>query len=332
MRHQSDFIVLNSSEIERLLTMDVCIDLMAEALSGLTRDELHQPLRMIIKPRDSAKAMALMPAYRQNPQVLFGLKAICVFPENPAKGMDGHQGAVILFSPETGELNAILNGSSITAIRTAAASALATRLLARDDASDLTIIGAGVQARTHLEAIACVRSLRRVRVVSRNTEDARKFVAENSRRYPFPIEAVAETEHALAGADLIVTCTTASEPVLRREWIAGGAHINAVGACFPTTREIDSATMAAARLFVDRRESALNEAGDYLIAVSEGAISESHIEAEIGELLTGAKTGRRSADEITLFKSLGLAVEDLVCAEYLFRKAKEDGIGTSVPF
>jgi ornithine cyclodeaminase len=220
----------------------------------------------------------------------------------------------------------------VTAIRTAAVSGVATRLLAREDAGDLAILGAGVQARSHLKAMAEVRSLRRVRVASRRLESARAFVKEMAGRHPFPIEAVASVEAALKGADLIVTATSAREPVVQRGWVAAGAHLNVVGASLPAHREVDGATMAAARLFVDRRESTVNEAGDYLFALKEGAIGPDHIRAEIGELLLGSAPGRTSGEEITLFKSLGLAVEDLAAAAHVDRRAREAGVGTWVEF
>ena len=325
-------LILTATEIERLLPMNVCIDLMATTLADLERGELHQPLRTIFRPENARGVMGLMPTYRQGDEASFGLKAICVFPGNPERGLDAHQGGVLLFSGETGELQGVFNASAITAIRTAAVSGVATRLLAREDASELTIFGAGVQARVHLEAMSEVRRLRRVRVVSRNPDRSKQFVHEMAPKFPFPIEPHTNAEEALDGADLIVTCTNSKEPVLRREWISEGAHINAVGACIPTAREIDTATMAAARVFVDRRESALNEAGDYVLAAREGMLTPESIEAELGELLTGETEIRRSAQEITLFKSLGLAVEDLASAEYLFKKASEENVGTRVAF
>ena len=172
----------------------------------------------------------------------------------------------------------------------------------------------------------------RARVASRSLERAQAFAAEMTQRYSFPIEPVATVEEAVRGADLIVTATTAAEPIIQRDWIAPGTHINAVGSSIPTTRELDTATVAAARLFVDRRESTLNEAGDYLFAMREGAIGPDHIRAEVGELLLGTHAGRTSPDEITLFKSLGLAVEDLAAADYVYRKAQAGDAGTWVEF
>jgi ornithine cyclodeaminase len=325
-------LILKHSEVERLLPVRECIPVMSEALVSLARGEVYQPLRMVVRPPTANGAMGLMPSHRSGEQLAYGVKVVCIFPDNPQKGLDAHQGSVMLLSGETGELLALMNASAITAIRTAAVSAVATRILARDDASDLAIIGSGVQARTHIEAMACARQIKRARVASRSYENARRFAEEMRPRYEFPIEPVETVEQAVSGADLIVIATTAHAPIVKREWIAPGAHLNAVGSSIPTTREVDSALMAASRLFVDRRESTINEAGDYLIALGEGAIGPDHIRAEIGDVLIEAERGRTSADEITLFKSLGLAVEDLATAEYLYRKAKEMQAGEWVEY
>jgi ornithine cyclodeaminase len=271
--------------------------------------------------------MALMPSYISGDKEAFGLKAICLFSANTAVGKDTHQGAVMLFSADTGELLAVVNASAVTAIRTAAVSGLATRLLARENAHDLAIVGAGVQAAPHLEAMAQARTIARARIVDVNHDRAREFAERVSASYPFPIEAVKSNEEALRGAEIIVTVTNSTDPVMRREWISDGAHINAVGACMPNAREVDADTMAAAKLYVDLRESALNEAGDYILAAREGAIGPDHIRGELGELLTGKAIGRTSERDITLFESLGLAVEDLAAVEYLHRKAKANQAG-----
>ncbi len=327
-----EILVLDNRQIRELLPMTECIELMADALAALAREEVYQPLRTIVRPPEACGLLGLMPAYRTGEQGAFGLKAICVFPENPAKGKDAHQGAVMLFSRETGELLALMNASEITAIRTAAISAVATRLLAREDAQQLGIIGAGVQARTHLAALGAVRAIRHARVAARNIEHAQQLVREMQPKVGFPIESVGTNEEAVRGADVIVTATSSLEPVINRDWISPGAHINAIGTHSPNSREIDSATMAVARIFTDRRESALNEAGDYLLAAKEGLITPENILGEIGELLIGRKTGRTSATEITLFKSLGLAIEDVVSADYLYQKAKSQNAGTWIGF
>ncbi len=316
--------------------MKECIGVMREALIALAAGKTHQPLRTIIRPPDANGVMGLMPAYKSGDisgdRAAFGLKAICVFPGNPAKGKDAHQGAVLLFSAETGELLAMMNASAITAIRTAAVSGVATGLLARPDAWNLAIIGSGVQARSHLVAMSEVRPIKRCRIASRHIEHAQNFTEEMRRDFSFELEPVETVEAALEGADLIVTATTAIEPIVKREWIAAGAHLNVVGSSTPKAREVDSETMAAASLFVDRRESTINEAGDYLLAARDGVIGPDHIRAEIGEVLKRDKPGRTSREEITLFKSLGLAIEDVFAAEYLYRRAVELKVGNWVSF
>ncbi len=325
-------LILSHAQVEQLLPMAECIAVMEDALGALARGEMHQPLRQVVHPPAAAGVIAMMPAYRGGAEALFGLKAICVFPKNPELGKDAHQGGVLLFRGDTGEPLALINASAITAIRTAAVSAVATRVLARADAGDLAIIGAGVQGRSHLMAIPLVRSIGRARIVSRNAGHARALAAEMQPNFEFPLEVVETVRDAVTDADLIVTATTSLEPVLQREWISPGTHINAVGTYSPRAREIDTATMVAASLFVDRRESALNEAGDYLVAAQEGALGPDHIRAELGEVLIGAAAGRTTLDEITLFKSLGLAIEDLAAASYLYRKAKQYNVGVWVDF
>lgn len=309
-----------------------CIDVMAEALAALQRGEVHLPLRLVVRPPGTQNLMGLMPSHRGGPEPAWGLKVVCISPGNPARGLDMHQGAVILCDGETGEVRAVMDASAVTAVRTAAVSGVATRLLAREDALELAIIGAGVQARVHLEAMAAVRRLEHARVYSRTRERAQALAREARERYPFPIEAVASAEEAVRGAAVVCTTTSSPEPVLRREWLEPGVHINAVGACFPTTRELDTATVAAASLFVDRRESALSEAGDVLIPIHEGAFGPEHIRAELGEVVVGAAEGRTSSEEITVFESLGIAVEDLAAAHFLVRRAEETGAGARVAF
>lgn len=325
-------LVLNHTEVEQLLPMPECIAAMEAAFTSFARGESQQPLRTIFRPSKVNGVMAMMPAFRAGESPLFGLKAICVFPGNAALGKDAHQGGVMLFNGTTGELMALVNASAITAIRTAAVSALATRLLAREDASDLAIIGAGVQARPHLIAISGIRNLKRIRIAAQHFDSAEKLAVEMQPQFSFPIEPVETAEAAARNAEIIVTATTSRQPVVKREWISDGAHINAIGTFSPKAREIDTATMVDATLFVDARESALNEAGDYLLAAKEGAIGPAHIRAELGEVLIGVQPGRTSPDQITLFKSLGLAIEDLAAAAHAYQKANEQGLGEWVEF
>jgi len=312
--------------------MDECVMVMRSALESLARGEVHQPLRMVVRPPKSKGLIALMPSSIAGNCPAFGFKAVCVFHDNPTLGKDAHQGAVVLVSVDTGEMLALLDASAITMIRTAATSAVATDLLARMDASELAIIGTGVQARAHLLAMALVRPIEKVRVVSRDPAHAVRFAEEMSPECTAPITPCRSAEDAVRDADIIVTATNAATPVLAGEWVAHGTHVTAVGSCLPTTRELDGELLRAARLFVDRRESVQNESGDYLMAVEEGAIGKDHIHAEIGETLIGTAEGRRSAEEITIFKSLGLSVEDLASAQYVYGKAKERAVGTTVDF
>ena len=320
-------LVLSHAEVEKLLTMPDCIRVMEEALADLARGKVTNPLRNMIRGEGVPGILGLMPSYRGD----YGLKEICVFPGNPARGLDTHLGGVLLHSGQTGELLAIMNASAITAIRTAAVSAVATKLLARDDAHVLAILGAGVQAKSHLEAIPLTREIRQVRIFSRTREKAEKLVSDNQQPTT-DNRVVGSVEEAVREADIVVTATSSREPIIKREWISPGTHINAVGSSIAGARELDSATMAAASLFVDRRESTVNESGDYLMALREGAIRDDHIQAELGEILIGKAKGRTSREQITLFKSLGLAIEDLASAQFLFGEAKRLGTGTWVEF
>jgi len=314
--------ILDEHMVRRLLPMDECIEVMAEALASLARGEVHNPLRFVVRPPDAPSLMGLMPAYRGGETPLWGLKSVVIAPANAARGLDLHQGFVALFDGETGETRAIMNAGGITAVRTAAVTGVATRLLARQDARTLAILGAGIQGKANLEAMRAVRDFDRVLAWSRTPGRAGAELDG--------VEEVATVEEALRDADVVVTATSAAEPILRREWLKAGAHVNAVGSSIPTTRELDTQTMADAALFVDRRESTINEAGDFLFPQREGAIGPEHIRAEIGELLIGAGEGRRSEDELTVFKSLGLAVEDLAAAEHVLRRAEAENVGTVV--
>jgi ornithine cyclodeaminase len=314
----SDVRILDHDDVTRLLPMAECIDVMAGALSALARGEVHNPLRFVVRPSGEQSLLGLMPAHRGGAQKVWGLKTIAIFPGNSARGLDSHQGFVALFDGETGEPLTLMNAGAITAIRTAAVSAVATRLLAREEARVLAILGTGIQGASHLEAMRAVHDFDRVVVWSRT----RGRIAG--------VEEAATAEEAVRDADVVVTATYAAEPIVERAWLKPGTHINAVGSSIPTTRELDTATMRDAALFVDRRESTVNEAGDFLIPQQEGAIGPEHIRAEIGELLIGSGAGRRDDDELTVFKSLGLAVEDLAAAEYVLQRAEAEDAGVVV--
>ena len=320
-------LVLADHHVHELLGYRECADVMRQALADLARGQIQQPLRTVVKPRDAAGFMGLMPAYSPDG---YGLKALVITPGNPAIGKDAHQGGVLLFAAGTGEPLALVNASAVTEIRTAAVSAVATGLLARAGAAELAIIGTGVQGQAHARALAATRPLTGIRMTGRDLARAREVAAVLAAELGVPVTAVGSVAEAVDGAGIVVTATSSSQPVLRREWLAAGTHVNAVGACLPRGREIDTATMAEAALFADRRESVVNEAGDYLLAAEEGA--DNPVRAELGELLTGTAPGRVSDEEITLFESLGLAAEDLAAAAYLYQKATRVGAGTSADF
>jgi ornithine cyclodeaminase/alanine dehydrogenase-like protein (mu-crystallin family) len=321
-------LVLSGRDVRSLLPYAECADVMRQALAGLARGEIQQPLRTVVRPSGAAGFMALMPAYAADTG--YGLKAICITPGNPGRGLDSHQGGVLLFAPDTGEPLALVNASALTEIRTAAVSAVATELLARPEATELAIIGTGVQAFAHARAVAASRRLSAIRMAGRDLDKVHEKAKELADELRIPLEMTRSVPHAVAGAGIVVTATTSREPVLRREWLSPGTHINAVGACVPGDREIDTATMTGAAIFADSRESLHNEAGDYILAGGEAAIGPAR--AELGELLTGTAEGRRDSIETTLFESLGLAAEDLMAASYVYDQARRLGAGTHAEF
>jgi ornithine cyclodeaminase/alanine dehydrogenase-like protein (mu-crystallin family) len=326
-------LVLGHRDVLAALPPRACAEAMAEVLTEHARGGSYLPLRSVMRPPAAAGLMGLMPGWRgprEDRAAAFGLKAICLMPGNPARGLDAHQGIVTLFDGDSGVPTAILDASAITAVRTAAVTAVATGLLARQDARTLAILGAGTQARAHLRALADVRAFEQVRVYA-PTEAHARAVAEQAGDVRFELSVAPSAQEALRGADVVVTATDAREPVLRHAWLAPGAHLNAVGASTPQARELDTATVAASALFCDSRESLRNEAGEFSLAVREGLIAgEDHVRAELGEVLAGSKPGRRNDGELTLFRSLGLAVEDLAAAQYAVAAAREHGLGTEV--
>jgi ornithine cyclodeaminase/alanine dehydrogenase-like protein (mu-crystallin family) len=320
-------LVLSEQDVRELLDMESCVEAMAEVLAALARGELFQPLRSVVRPPNAPGFIGLMPAHRAGSAPVYSLKEIVVTPTNPRqRGLDAHQGAVLLHDGETGQLVAVLNASSVTEIRTAAVSAVATRALARKDAERVAILGAGVQARSHAEAMRVVLDDPEIRIWARSPEAAEALAAEIGAVVSPSVDA------ALFGAEVVCTTTASSDPVVELRWLARGAHVNAVGSSVPSARELDTATVAASSFFVDRRESAVNEAGDLLLAQSEGAVGDDHIRAELGEVLAGMHPGRVDEGELTVFKSVGIAVEDLAAADLVAHRARERGVGAEVAF
>ena len=317
-------LILGHEDVLAALSPEACEDAMAEVLAAHARGEARMPLRSMVPFEGAAGFMATMPAWRGGDDPVFSLKSLVIVAGNPARGIDTHQGTVTLFDGSTGEPRAILDASAVTEVRTAAVSAVATRVLAREDARVLAILGAGVQGRSHLRALVPVREFEEVRVYAPSRAHA-QAVADGR------ATVASSAEEAVRGADVVVTATSSSQPVISRAWLAPGAHVNAVGASVPSARELDLETVVDGALFCDSRESLRNEAGEFRLALEQGAISgEDHVRAELGEVLAGMAPGRTGPDELTVFRSLGLAVEDLAAAVRAVARARELGIGTEV--
>jgi ornithine cyclodeaminase len=324
-------LLLTEADVRSLLTMPDLIAAMRPAMIDYSTGRAQQPLRTVLTLAGNTAFFGSMPASLPDPAAV-GTKLVTVFGSNHARGLPSHLATIVLFDPETGALMALLDGRYITEARTAAVSALSTDVLARRDAGTLAILGSGVQARSHLEALQCVRQLREVRVWSPTDSHRAAFVRDMEPRAGVPIIAVDSAARAAEGADLIVAATASTTPVLDAADVAPGAHVCAVGACRPTHRELTGRLVARSRLFVDSRAGAAAEAGDVVLAQQEGLIGPDHIAGELGELLGGRLTGRETDDEVTLFKSLGMAVEDLAAAHLAYSRARAQGRGQNVAF
>jgi ornithine cyclodeaminase len=322
---ENGVVVLTSSDVRRSLPMADCVETMAGVFRDLAEGRAVQPVRQVIGVPGGEGSLYVMPGFigRADSGAL-AVKMVSLFPGNAARGLESHQGVVVLFDTNTGGVLAVIEAASLTAIRTAAVSALATRLLALPDASELALLGSGVQAWSHLEAMLAVRPIRRVRVWSRTAEHAASFAHRAADRFGVPVDVCADAEQAVRNATILCTVTGAREPITRSEWIADGAHINAVGASTPATREIDSATVARSRLIVDSLESAMAEAGDILIPLSEGLVDEASL-TPLADVVAGSASPRRSASDVTLFESLGLAVEDAAVARLVYERVRVQG-------
>jgi ornithine cyclodeaminase/alanine dehydrogenase-like protein (mu-crystallin family) len=323
--------VLRGSEVRQLLPMGECVDLMHRTMIAVSERRVVLPLRSVMVMPGELGMLGNMPGYLADPEC-FGVKLVSLIPRNKPPQYSSHLGLVLLFEAEHGCPVALLDAAEITAIRTAAASGLATRLLARPDAGDLALLGAGEQARSHLEAMLAVRSLRRVRVWARDGGKAAAFARTEGARHQITIETAATVREAVTDADVICTVTKAREPILLGEWLAPGAHLNVVGSSIAATAEIDTPAVVKSRFFVDYRESTVNEGGEYLRALEAGAITPEHILAEIGEVANRTKVGRRSLSDVTLYKSLGIAPQDLASAHHVLEKARAAGLGQVIDF
>lgn len=328
--HRPVFVrLLREPEVAGLISIDELVPAMAGALRRFSAGEVVQPVRTAIPVGDQGAFLLLMPAHVPEPGLL-GAKLVSMFPGNAALGLPTHLATILLFSPETGALVAVMDGRHVTEARTAAVSALSARLLARPDAKTLAILGSGAQARSHLLALAHVLPLREARVWSPNPEHVVDFVDEMSPLTRVTLEAAGSAEDAVRDADVIVLATSATEPAVRNEWVKDGTHVVGLGACRPDQRELDPALVARGRLYVDSREAALVEAGDVVLGLREGRFTAAHIAGELGELVAGDVPGRRTAHEVTIFKSLGLAVEDMVAADIVYGRAVAQDTGREV--
>jgi ornithine cyclodeaminase/alanine dehydrogenase-like protein (mu-crystallin family) len=325
-------ILLDATDVRRLLPMADAVDLMRHTLTAFSGGGVRQPMRhMVDSPGDDV--LAVMPAHvsladRRG----FGLKAVSICPHNPARGLPAHVGFVMVFDPATGQPAALVSGAAVTAVRTAAASAAATDVLAGKDAEVLAILGAGVQARSHLDAMAVVRPLAAVRVWNHRRPGADAFAEWARGHVDCPVEVFDSVASATDGADLICTATSAAEPVLCSADVADGAHINAVGSSFPTARELAGDLVGRCRIVVDSVASARQEAGDLLAAADEGYLDLADVRVEVGEVLAGTRPGRGADDEVTLFESLGLAAEDVATGLELYHRAVAGGHGRRIDF
>ncbi len=313
---------LSESDVRAALPMGDLIDAMQLALISFSAGRVVQPVRTVLEFRPGAY-FGLMPAL--DPDGLLGAKILTVLPENLPLGLPSHQASIALFDPSSGALLAITDGRYITEARTAAVSAISVRHMAQSGAGVLAILGSGVQAHSHMEALPLVREFREIRTWSPNAERLRKFTSH------WNIIAAASAEQAVRGAGVVVLATSSNTPVIDDAWVAPGAHVIAVGACRPTTREVDPRLVARSLFVVDSRAAALKEAGDLLLAIQDGHCTAEHIHAELGEIAGGLKAGRSDDRQVTLFKSLGLAIEDVVSAALAYRRAVASGRGIQVP-
>jgi alanine dehydrogenase len=322
-------LMLSRSDIKGLITMEEAIEVLRQAHADFSRGEAAMPVRSVITDPARDGWFGIMPAYLQRSGAL-GLKSVTVYKGNPGRGIPATIGLTLLLDPATGAPIAILEAGYLTGVRTAAASGVATDVLARRDAAELAILGAGVQGRHHLAAMLAVRPIRRVRVYDRSLDGAEAYRDEMQPSTSARIEVARSAEEALRDADVVVTTSTSKTPIVEHRWLKPGAHINAVGAHSPGTRELESDVIANARVVVDSREAALKEAGDLLVPVSEGKVTPEQLSDELGEVVDGRKPGRTSDEQITLYKSVGIAIQDMAVAALVFRKAIEARRGTVI--
>lgn len=322
-------LVLSEQQVQSLIDIDELIDALAQAHVQYSTGKTVMPVRLVVPLPQIQGRITSMPGFLTEDKAL-GMKVVTYFQDNPKNNLPAILATIMLFSAETGKIIATMDGSYITAIRTACASAMATKALANPQNGVLGILGAGVQARTHIQALIRVRKIEKIKLYSPSGASAAAVKKEMESQVKCAIDVANSAEEAVRGADLVVTATTAKEPILRSAWLKPGVHINAVGSHRPDLREIDGATLARAKIIVDSRDAIMAECGDILLALKEKSIAENAIHAEIGEVLAKVKPGRTDQDEITLYKSVGIAIQDVAAANLVYRKALDKGVGTTV--
>ena len=325
-------LILNRQEVERLLDLNALIDALASTMVEVSAGNVSQPPRIAAQVQEREGNLLVMPAYLPGSQALT-VKLVSVFPHNHRLGVPSHQAIIAVFDAETGTPMAVMDGEHITAMRTAAGSALATRLLARSDTRVLAILGTGIQANAHIVVIPLVRPITEIRIAGRDANKVRTLAIAHSVELGIPTVGTDSFEEAVSGADVVCACTHADSPVLLGKWLAPGAHVNSVGLNFQG-REMDDETVRLSKVFVESRQAALAPspagANDLLWPIRDGVIDECHVLAEVGELVSGKHPGRTSDEQITLYKSVGVAAQDAVAAQLVLAAAVEKGVGLEI--
>ena len=323
-------LLLSEKQVQGLIDIDELIEALEQAHIQYSTGNAVMPVRLVVPLPQIDGRITSMPGYLNEDKAL-GMKVVTYFQNNPKQNLPAILATIMLFSAETGKMIAAMDGSYITAIRTACASAMATKVLANPQTPVLGILGAGVQARAHIQALARVRKLEKIKLYSPSgASAAARQAGDGAASSAVPSKSTKNAEEAVRDADLVVTVTTAKEPILKKDWLKPGVHINAVGSHRPDMREIDGATLARAKVVVDSREAIMAECGDILLAIKEGSIAKENIHGEIGEVLAGTKPGREHTDEVTLYKSVGIAIQDVATANLVYHKALKQEVGTNV--
>lgn len=329
MLSKLSMLVISEQQVRGLVDIDELIEALEKAHLQYSTDRAVMPVRLVVPLPAIQGRITSMPGFLTDEKAL-GMKVVTYFQQNPTRDLPAILATIMLFSADTGKIIAIMDGSYVTAIRTACASAMATKVLANPDSKVVGILGAGVQARAHIEALTRVRNIGAFKIYSPSGVSAAKLQEEMRGRIDSAIEVVSSAEQAVRDADLVVTVTTAKEPIIKADWLKPGTHINAVGSHRPDLRELDGATLARAKVVVDSRAAIMAECGDILLAIDERSIAPSVVHAEIGEVLAGTKPGRTDESEITLYKSVGIAVQDVAAAHLVYHKALKQRVGTTV--